>query len=257
VSRDVSAILVTGGTGTLGRVVVDDLLAESQSVTVLSRRPAPATASATRWAVGDLRSGDGIDAAVAGNETIIHCASQRGDVGSARRLVEAARRAGCSHLVYISIVGVDEVPIGYYRSKLEVEHLIEGSGLPFTILRTTQFHNLIVRALEALSRVPVMPVPSHTSFQPIDVREVATRLIELSGGAPAGRVTDMGGPEVLGVQDLARRYLSARARRRLVVPVWLPGRGFAGFRHGGNLTPEHATGRFSFDQFLEERYSVA
>jgi uncharacterized protein YbjT (DUF2867 family) len=247
----VSEILVTGGTGTLGRVIVGDLLAASKSVTVLSRRPAPSTASATRWAVGDLRSGDGIDAAVAGIETIIHCASQRGDVGSATRLLDAARRAGCSHLVYISIVGVDQVPIGYYRSKLEVERLIEVSGVPFTILRTTQFHNLIARALETLSRSPVMPVPADTSFQPIDVREVATRLIELADGAPAGRVTDMGGPDIRSAHDLVRRYLEARGRRRLVVPVWLPGRGFAGFRRGGNLTPDHAVGRFSFDEFLQ------
>jgi uncharacterized protein YbjT (DUF2867 family) len=249
----VSEILVTGGTGTLGRVIVDDLVAASKSVTVLSRRPAPATSSATRWAVGDLRSGGGIDAAVARIETIIHCASQRGDVGAARRLLDAARRAGCSHLVYISIVGVDQVPIGYYRSKLEVERLIEVSGMPFTILRTTQFHNLIVRALETLSRSPVMPVPAHTSFQPIDVREVATRLIELADGAPAGRVTDMGGPDIRSARDLARRYLVARDRRRMVVDVWLPGRGFAGFRRGGNLTPDHAVGRSSFDEFLHAR----
>ena len=249
--------LVTGGTGTLGRVVVEDLISKSESVRVLSRRAAPSSATAPSWAVGDLRSGDGIDAAVAGIDTIIHCASKRGDVDAARNLLEAARKADCSHVVFISIVGVDKVPLGYYRSKLEVEHRIADSGLPFTILRTTQFHNLIARVMESLARLPVMVVPARTSFQPIDVREVAARLVELADGTASGRVADMGGPEVRGVRDLARSYLRARGRRRLIVPVRLPGPAFAGLRRGGNLAPDHPVGKVGFDQFLVERYAIA
>src|ERR1039458_8326340 len=115
----VRQFLVTGGTGTLGRVVVEDLISKSESVRVLSRRAAPSSATAPSWAVGDLRSGDSIDEAVAGIDTIIHCASRHGDVDSARKLLEAARKADCSHEVFISIVGVDKVPLGYYRSKLD------------------------------------------------------------------------------------------------------------------------------------------
>jgi uncharacterized protein YbjT (DUF2867 family) len=252
-----SQILVTGGTGTLGRVIVQDLVAGSASVRVLSRRAAPANLNGASWAVGDVRSGDGIDTAVAGIDTIIHCASKRGDVESARNLLDAAAKAGCSHFVFISIVGVDRVPLGYYRSKLRVEQLVEDSGLPSTILRTTQFHNLIVSIMGALSRTPVMAVPAHTSFQPIDVREVAARLVALSRGPAQGRVADMGGPEVRGVRDLARSYLRARRRRRLIVPVWLPGAAFTGLRRGGNLAPDQAVGRVSFDQFLDEQFANA
>jgi uncharacterized protein YbjT (DUF2867 family) len=249
-------ILVTGGTGTLGRVIVRDLLASSSSVRVLSRQAGPADAVVS-WAVGDLRTGVGIDDAVAGIDTIIHCASRRGDVESAKHLLNAAKKASCSHVVFISIVGVDRIPLGYYKSKFAVEHLIEASGLPFTILRTTQFHNLIVRLMAALSKLPVLLVPAHVDFQPIEVTEVAARLIELASGPPAGRVADMGGPEIRSVKDLARNYLRASARRRPVVSIPLPGRGFAGFRRGANLTPEHAEGRISFDQFLEATYPRA
>ena len=249
-----SQLLVTGGTGTLGRVIVDEFAATSQPVRVLSRRPRTNDTSGADWVVGDLRSGLGVDDSVAGIDTIIHCASGRGDAVSAKNLVRAAAASNCSHVVFISIVGVDEIPIGYYRSKRAAERVIENSGLPYTILRTTQFHNLITRALTSLARLPVMPVPAGTSFQPVDVREVAARLIELASAAPGGRVAEMGGPEILRTEDLARTYLDVRGRRRLIAPLSLHGRGFAGFRRGANLTPEHAVGTKGFRQFLTDTF---
>ena len=191
--------LVTGGTGTLGRIVVRRLMEQGRDVRVLSRRPRSAGWAATahgpaEWAVGDLRRGRGVDAAVAGAEVIVHCATGRDDAGAARHLIAAALRAGRPHLAYISIVGIDRIPFGYYRSKLAVERQVEGSGLPWTVLRTTQFHELILRGCRALARLPVMPVPAHVAFQPIDAGEVAGRLAELATGPAAGRVPDMGGP---------------------------------------------------------------
>ena len=172
----IGPILVTGGTGTLGRVVVQRLTDQGRQVRVLSRRPAPAKADPAAWATGDLRAGRGIDAAVAGADVIVHCATGRGDVAAARLLVDAARRAGRPHLVYISIVGVDRIPVGYYKSKFAVEGLVENSGLPWTVLRATQFHQLIQRGCEILARLPVLPVPSGTAFQPIEAGEVAVRM---------------------------------------------------------------------------------
>jgi uncharacterized protein YbjT (DUF2867 family) len=244
-------ILVTGGTGTLGRVLVQRLSA--QDVRVLSRRPPPAGRGPAGWATGDLRKGSGIDAAVAGADVIVHCATGLGDVGAARHLIDAARRAGRPHLVYISIVGVDRVPVGYYKSKLEVERLVEGSALPWTVLRATQFHDLILRGCRALAHLPVMPVPGHTSFQPVDTGEVAGRLAELAAGPPAGRVPDMGGPEIRSAAGLARTYLEAAGRRRPVLQVRLPGAAFAGYRRGDHLAPDQAVGRVTFTQFLAEQ----
>jgi len=252
-------ILVTGGTGTLGRAVVERLLAAGREVRVLSRRPAPAAgAPPYTWMTGDLRTGEGIDPAVAGVDGIIHCASgPRGDVEAARCLIEAARRAGNPHLIYISIVGVDRVPLGYYRAKLDVERLIESSGLPWTMLRATQFHDLILRGCAMLARLPVMPVPAGTSFQPIEVCEVANRLVELSTAPPAGRVPDMGGPEIRSTGDLARSYLRAADRHRRVLPVPIPGAIFSAYRAGGHLAPDRAAGRLTFEEFLAERVTPA
>ncbi|QTD97298.1 SDR family oxidoreductase [Streptomyces cyanogenus] len=244
-----TTILVTGGTGTLGRLVTQRLRADGQEVRVLSRRTRP-------YAV-DLRTGGaGLDAALAGVETVVHCAStpRGGDEQAARNLIAAARRAGVGHLVYISIVGVDRVPLGYYRSKLAVERLVEESGLGWTVLRATQFHDLVVTLLQGLAKPPVLVVPAGVPDQPVEVAEVAERLAGLALGAPAGRVPDMAGPEVRTFDSLARAYLRATGRRRPVVRVPLAGKTYRAFRAGGHLAPELAVGKVTFEEYLERRF---
>ncbi|TMR02436.1 SDR family oxidoreductase [Actinomadura soli] len=253
-------ILVTGASGTLGRPLTGLLAGTDADVHALSRRARPPEEGVT-WHKGDLWTGEGIDAAVAGAGTIVHCASEplraKRDLPAARRLVEAARRQGAPHLVYISIVGVDKIPYGYYRTKHAVEKLIEGSGLPYTILRTTQFHTLPEMVLNALTKVPgVIALPKGLRDQPIDVGEVAERLAELAlAPGPAQRVDDMGGPEVLTFEEMARAYLKARGLRRPIrVPVPLPGKAGRGFREGHHLAPAHAVGRRTWQEYLDERH---
>ncbi|WP_406858893.1 NAD(P)H-binding protein [Streptomyces sp. HUAS MG47] len=244
-----TTILVTGGTGTLGRIVVERLRdAGEHEVRVLSRTARP-------YAVDLCKGGAGLDAAVAGVDTIVHCASapNGGDEQAARNLIAAARRAGVRHLVYISIVGVDRVPLGYYRAKLAVERQVEQSGLGWTVLRATQFHDLLIRLFQALAKLPVMLVPAGVSDQPVEVAEVADRLAELALAAPAGRVEDLGGPEVRGLDDLARSYLGATGRRRPLVRLPLAGKAYRGFRSGGHLAPAHRVGKGTFDDHLATR----
>ncbi|GAA2517337.1 SDR family oxidoreductase [Streptomyces longisporus] len=243
-----TTILVTGGTGTLGRLVAERLRADGHEVRVLSRHSRP-------YAVDLREGGAGLEAAVAGVDTIVHCATTQtgGDDKAAGNLVAAARRAGVGHLVYISIVGVDQVPFPYYRTKLAVEKLIEESGLGWTVLRTTQFHDLLVMVFKAMAKLPVMLLPARASDQPVEVAEVAARLAELAVGAPAGRVEDMGGPEIRTFESLARTYLKATGRRRAVVNVPLWGKAYRGFLGGGHLAPEHAVGKGTFEEYLAGR----
>ncbi|MEU2716441.1 NAD(P)H-binding protein [Streptomyces sp. NPDC007205] len=244
-----TTILVTGGTGTLGQCVTRRLRADGHEVRVLSRHAQP-------YAV-DLRAGgSGLDTALAGVETVVHCASTQrgGDEKAAEHLVAAARRAGVGHLVYISIVGVDRVPLGYYRTKLAVERQIEASGLGWTILRTTQFHDLLVSVLGGLAKAPVLLVPAGVPDQPVEVAEVADRLAGLALAGPAGRVADMGGPEVRTLDSLARSYLRATGRRRAVARVPLFGGTYRAARAGGLLTPEQAVGKTTFEEYLGRRF---
>ncbi|MFJ3577831.1 SDR family oxidoreductase [Streptomyces rubiginosohelvolus] len=245
-----TTILVTGATGTLGRQVAERLRTEGADVRGLSRR-------SPSYAV-DLRDGQGLDAAVEGADVIVHCAStpRGGDDRAAGFLINAAKRAGTPHLVYISIVGVDRLPLGYYTVKHRVERMIEDSGLGATILRTTQFHDLALRILSGAARLPVLPVPAGVSLQPVDSGEVADRLtaLALAGPPRSGRVPDLGGPEVRTLTDLAGAYLRATGRRRRVVPVRLAGRAYAGYRRGDHLAPEHAGGTVTFEEFLDRRH---
>ncbi|GAA3158556.1 NAD(P)H-binding protein [Streptomyces rameus] len=247
-----STILVTGGTGTLGRLVTQRLRTDGHEVRVLSRHAGP-------YAV-DLRAGGaGLDAALAGTDTVVHCASTQrgGDEQAARNLLAAARRAGAGHLVYISIVGVDRVPMRYYRTKLAVERLVEESGLGWTLLRATQFHDLLVTLFERLAKPPVLAVPAGVPDQPVEVAEVAGRLAELALGAPAGRVSDMAGPEIRGLDSLARAYLHATGRRRPVVRVPLAGGTYRALRTGAHLAPDRAVGEVTFEEYLARRFGRA
>ena len=156
-----------------------------------------------------------------------------------------------SHLVFISIVGVDRNPyFPYYRMKLEVERIVERSPVPGTILRATQFHGFVLRITQFLERLPVMMMPKDFLLQPIDVGEVADRLVELALSKPVGHAPDIGGPEVRTAAELARAYFAAAGRRRRVVEVPLPGKTARAFREGAQLCPEERYGKIRWEEFL-------
>jgi uncharacterized protein YbjT (DUF2867 family) len=135
--------------------------------------------------------------------------------------------------------------------KLETERIVERSEVPWTILRATQFHDLVLRLIQSLDRLPVvMPAPRSFLLQPIDVEEVADRMTELALAGPSGRVPDVGGPEVRTFADLARTYFAAAGRRRRVVEVPVPGKMARAFREGAQLSPEGRYGEIRWEEFL-------
>jgi uncharacterized protein YbjT (DUF2867 family) len=240
-------ILVTGGTGTVGRVVVDNLTTSEKDVRILSRGRRPAQSAEVQHVVGDVQTGDGLDAALDGVDTIVHC------VYPTERLVAAAKRAGSPHLVYVSIVGIDRIPFTLYRKMLANERTIAESGLPWTVMRATQFHDLIAFILRMLAKPPVMALPAGLRFQPVDVRDVGAQLARLALDEPVGRAPDFAGPQARALDDLARSYLAIVGKRRPIVPVRLPGKVFSGIRAGGLLAPEHAAGTITFEQYVREQ----
>jgi uncharacterized protein YbjT (DUF2867 family) len=235
------------------------LRSAGQLVRVLSRKQQEA-ADGVEYVIGDLATGEGVDAAVEGVQIIVHCAgTAKGDEVKTQHLVRAATLAGSPHIVYISVVGADRVPVisrtdramfGYFKSKLASEQIIQESGLPWTILRATQFHEAILKAAKMMAKMPVVMAPSRTRFQPIAAGEVAGRLVELALGEPAGMVPEMGGPAAYQMKDLIRGYLRVARRHRPIVSMRMPGNASRAFRDGANLTPNRAVGVRSWEDFL-------
>jgi uncharacterized protein YbjT (DUF2867 family) len=253
-------VLVTGATGTLGRATTPALVAAGHEVRALSRsvreEPGPAA-----WVRADLATGEGLAEAVAGIDTVVHLASapyqrdytRQVDVEGTRRLLRLARDAGVRHLLYVSIVGIDQIPWGYFRTKLAAERLVEESELGWSILRATQFHDLYDTALSAVARLGVIPYDRGIHAQPVDPADVARRLVDLVAIGPSGGTTEFGGPQVLSLDDITRQWvdLTPRPRRRLRVRV--PGRLGAAFRAGHLTTSATPRGGVTWRDHLEAR----
>jgi uncharacterized protein YbjT (DUF2867 family) len=245
-------VLITGATGTLGRSVVPAAVADGHDVSALSRSDHPDSGD-LRWLRADLLTGDHLDAALAGVDVIVNCATQPTgdkDVTSMQNLTSAARRAGVGHLVHVSIVGIDRIPVPYYRTKLRVEQVLEDSGVGHTVLRATQFHDLIATIFSIQRYSPVLWALRNVRFQPIDTGDVASRLVELAASEPVGRARDIGGPTVHTHAELARQYLAAQGSRRPAIAVPVPGRMVAGYRSGANLAPDNPVGTTKFADYL-------
>jgi len=242
-------ILVTGGTGTLGTPTVALLRNAGHDVRILSRKSGPDRM------LGDVTTGAGLREALVGVDTVLHLATSAGskDPAQTRNVVDAALHAGVTHLVYISIVGVDLVPYPYYRAKLESERVIEESGIPFTILRATQFHDFMVMFIELQKRMPVL-LSLEVPDQPIAVEEVATRLAELVEAGPSGRVADIGGPEQLMVREGIAQWQRATGSRRPVWTLHLWGKIIRSFKAGDHMPGLPGYGRQTFAEYLAARY---
>ena len=252
-------VLVTGGTGTLGRLVVMLLRQSGHRARIFSRHPRGHVDAVE----GDLRTGAGLARAVSGMDAIVHAASAGReplqiagvDVGGTRRLLAAAGDAGVRHLVYVSIVGVDRVPYRYYSAKLKAENLVREGELPWSILRATQFHVFVAAMLARLAPLPgVVAAPLRWKLQPVDAAEVARRVTDAVLAEPAGMLPDFGGPEVCDVAALAELWMRARGDRRRLVNLPLPLRMGKAVTAGELTCPGHREGRVTFAQFLDEAY---
>jgi uncharacterized protein YbjT (DUF2867 family) len=190
-------------------------------------------------------------------DIVVHAASDTSraaprDVLQTRNLINAL--PADVRLVYVSIVGVDRIPMRYYRHKLACEQLVATSGRPHTIVRITQFHELLAEGLTFLERLPAAAVPKNFQFQPIAARDAAAVLADTVATPVNGRAPDVGGPEVLPLSGMLHDWQQVRGRPRRVVGLKIPGRIAAGFRQGYNTVPANATRGQTWADFVRERY---
>jgi uncharacterized protein YbjT (DUF2867 family) len=243
-SRDIMRVAVAGGTGLIGRVVVEQLRGRGDDAVVISRS-----------AGVDLTTGAGLASALAGVDAVIDVSNVLTMKAAesiaffetaTKTLLAAEQAAGVRHHVVLSIVGIDRVELGYYAGKVRQEELALAGPVPASVLRATQFHDFAAQILQRGSG-PFAVVPKFRS-QPVALDEVAAALLSLAASPPAGLVPDLAGPEVLELPDMARQLLRRRHSRRVVIPVRLPGAAGRAASSGGLLPLEpgpRGTGTFA------------
>ncbi|KLU08601.1 SDR family oxidoreductase [Kocuria sp. SM24M-10] len=239
-------IAVAGGTGVVGRHVVEAARGRGHEVVVLARSQGV-----------DLSTGAGLD--LAGVQAVVDVTSIRATSGRSatrfftevtRRLLAAERAAGVGHHLVLSIVGLDDAPYGYYAGKAAQERLVQAGEVPWTLLRATQFHEFAGQVHERMRLGPVALVPAMRS-QPIAAREVAARLVALAEAGPAGRVPDLAGPREERMAELSRRWAAATGVRGRVLELPVPGRFGRALRDGTLLArPGSQHGEQTFEQWL-------
>ncbi|MGN6616676.1 MAG: SDR family oxidoreductase [Ilyomonas sp.] len=251
-------VLVTGGTGNLGRCVVNDLLQKNVEVSILT------TKSDIQWKdvevfEGDLAKNISLTQATAKADIIIHCASnakdfQQADIQGTENLLHSLNRKGLQNFIYISIVGIDKSSYPYYQAKLTVEKMIINSGIPHTILRTTQFHSFVLNMLLFFineQSKDVITIPAGMKFQSVDIREVAQQLTANLEKAK-GILHDFGGPQILSFEEMTQIYLNIIKTKADIETTVIESPRYELFRSGINLCPDNAFGKITWGSFIEE-----
>ena len=217
--------------------------------------------SASRRTGVDLSTGAGLEAALDRVDCVVHSATsrlrpRRVDLDGTRRMIKIlAGRSTPPHVVYISIVGCDRIPLHYYRAKYACELVLQRSRLPVTVVRATQFHTLIEATARTATLGPVALVARRMSFQPCDHHWVAAELADVAlGPAPSGfqRAADLAGPEQLSLAEavtLLRAKTGKAAPRLITIPAL--GGTLRAYEAGANLPdPDAKIGGASFREFL-------
>ena len=244
-------IVVIGGTGLIGSKVVANLRQKGHEVIAASPNTGVNTIT-----------GEGLAGAVAGAQVVIDLANSPNFADDAvmaffktsgGNLAAAEKAAGVRHHIALSIVGSDRNPdSGYLRAKLVQEDLIKASGIPFTIIRSTQFFEFLGGIAQAATDGQnVRLSPAH--LQPVASNDVAALVTKVATMAPMNGVIELAGPERIGLDDLVRRYLAAKHDTRKVVTD-VHARYFGAELNDRSLTPgDHPhIGSTSFEAWLTQ-----
>jgi uncharacterized protein YbjT (DUF2867 family) len=208
-------IVVVGGTGRLGSQVVAELQGRGHE--------AVAAAPSTGF---DTISGAGVAEGLSGVQVVVDVSNSPSFEDEAvlqffktstGTLLAAEQKAGIAHHVVLSIVGADREPdSGYLRAKVAQEQMVADGGVPFTIIRATQFFEFLGAIADSNTTDGTVRLPS-AHLQPIAASDLAVAVADVVEGSPANAVVEVAGPEAIGLDELVRRVLTSTGDPRLVV----------------------------------------
>ncbi|WP_268224499.1 SDR family oxidoreductase [Sinomicrobium oceani] len=249
-----AGILITGGTGTLGKKLCQLLDARRTSYIIGTRKECNDPAKVTM----DLIQNTGVREAVAGKELIFHLATDmKKDTEATQNLLKALGGQSKVHLVYISIVGIEDIPFSYYRQKLASENAIKQSGIPYTIVRATQFHEFAHSIITNLLRYRIGILPKKIVLQTIDVSLVAKELVNVSQKTPENKTYELGGAEILKLGQMAAIWLKVTGKRRWILNIPIPGKLGKALRNGALTTRYRKKESSGFQQWLANYLQIA
>jgi uncharacterized protein YbjT (DUF2867 family) len=243
--------------------VVDLLLLHKEfEISILSSRVKAHSPGNVKIFKGDLTNSIGLANATENAEIIIHCASDPGnfkqvDIDGTHNLLSSLNKR-TRHFIYISIVGVDKSNYPYYQAKHQAEKMIAGSGIPHTILRTTQFHSFVLAMLQPFAENKangVVKIPKGMKFQSVDIKEVAQKLVELSLEEASGLLPEFGGPEILSFEKMSRIYLDIMKLKSIIEPADFEGVRYELFRTGVNLCRDNLFGKVTWQEYLKDKFA--
>ncbi|WP_335966698.1 NAD(P)H-binding protein [Galbibacter sp. PAP.153] len=250
-------ILLTGGTGQLGRMLLKQIDYEDFHIDILTRNKIIDTIKNVGHLNADLTKVETLSPLRLGYDIIIHCASdpknsESIDIQGTQNLLKSIKGDRTKNFIYISIVGVDKSTFPYYRNKLKTEKLIVNSGIPYTILRITQFHDFIYDRILSTTRSEdeLTTAPDGLKFQSIDLIDVCGEILGLLKIKATNSTIQIGGPEILKISDITKNYQEV-IRPEKKISLIPPHNDFQKlFTTGINLCPNHKTGKITWRDFL-------
>ncbi|MRX74342.1 NAD(P)H-binding protein [Bacillus lacus] len=249
-------VLITGSTGKLGSTLLNQLKGSEYDIKITSRRK-PEGIGNLEWVYSDLSSGEGLEAAVKDVDVIIHAAtspvknSKRVEVSGFKEFLGKMKHI--KHLIYPSIVGIDEIPFTYYKQKHEAEELLRNCSIPHTIVRATQFHHFVDNLFLSKPLLKRYIVPENLQFQSVDVSDFASHLIGLMEKEPQERAEDFGGPDIMTLTEMAKLKIEINHETNKVLSISLPGKLHKSISEGKNTNFNRKMGKITFREYLSSK----